>query len=133
MALTKGNKILWSDIQATIDNIIAARDKMGYSDQTVLNNLKNTTQPLTAQAASIKTMYDKLYECNGRSVVSGNSTVTNNWTKANAPSVGSLIQLQQVEAINTIADTIKGLNFAYFGGCFGFSQFSFGFNYFCFG
>lgn len=132
MALSQGSKILWSDIQATIDNIITARNKMGYTDQSTLNNLRGTTQPLTAQAATINTMYSKLYECNGRSVVSGNSTVTNNWSKAKAPSVGSLISLTQINAMKTIASTISGLNFAYFSGCFGFSQFNFGFSYFSF-
>jgi hypothetical protein len=44
--------------------------------------------------------------------------------------VGDLITVKQMTAINNMANAIKALNFAFFSGCFGFSDFSFSFGYF---
>lgn len=127
MALSTGNTILWSDINAVLSNVNRARSNCGFGAASISGGVGTA-----AKASNVSDLYNALKVCNGKVFPASGGTVF--VASIAMPSVGSLITPVAINAINTEANRIAAMNSANFG--FGFNSsfnssfdgFSFGFN-----
>lgn len=122
MALSTGNTVLWSDINAVLSNVNQARAKIGLAATSISGGGVGTQ----CRNQNVVDLYNGLRAMNGFKLPAQGGTIT--VTIPAAPGVGTLLTATQLNAINTEANRIKsGYHFSGFNSSFN-SSFNGSFN-----